>query len=46
MQNVLHKKHLRNRASAVIYAYETGLTKVGENNAALMRRTYPDDDRN
>lgn len=41
VQNVLHKKHLRNRAGAVIYAYETGLMKVGENLAYLSRRTYP-----
>ncbi len=46
VQNVLHKKHLRNRAGAVIYAYETGLMKVGENLAHLSRRTYPDEERN
>ncbi|GGK70188.1 DNA-binding response regulator [Sphaerisporangium melleum] len=36
VQNVLHKKHLRNRARAVVYAYETGLTKVGENLTTLF----------
>ncbi|WP_406315044.1 response regulator transcription factor [Streptosporangium sp. NBC_01639] len=46
VQNVLHKKHLRNRAGAVIYAYETGLTKVGENLAHLSRRAYPGGERN
>ncbi|MEV8633163.1 response regulator transcription factor [Streptosporangium sp. NPDC051023] len=46
VQNVLHKKHLRNRAGAVIYAYETGLMKVGENLPHLSRRTYPEEERN
>ncbi|MFF4415089.1 response regulator transcription factor [Streptosporangium sp. NPDC001559] len=45
VQNVLHKKHLRNRAGAVIYAYETGLMKVGENPAHLSRRRYPQEER-
>ncbi|MFD0888343.1 response regulator transcription factor [Streptosporangium algeriense] len=45
VQNVLHKKHLRNRAGAVIYAYETGLMKVGENPAHLARRRYPQEER-
>lgn len=46
VQNVLHKRHLRNRAGAVIYAYETGLIKVGENLTASSGTTYRLEERN